>query len=388
MEDETIQKDVSAEAQAQDESTQAAETKSRFAPEDPRSVRERRMDEVAKRAREERETNRKNAALMNNPDLTEEEYDAQQVAATEAESGSDPDEADGAEDAGELTAGEEHAGEADDRSKGDADQKPADLPTGFERRADGVPVKKLKVNGQIVELTQEEYERHLSKDLAGDQKLRLASERERQLAKREQEIARLEEQMKKGELPDKGADSFDLDKALGEYHDAVYAGDPAAANAILKAALESGRQSSTPNLDQLVAETATRVREEVEAERHRESVQTGFNKLQEQYPELFSDKKRLSYADAVIQDVQERYTLEGREATAEEIILEAGRIAYEDLRLDKPPAPQTDAERTARKANLKPVPRAGTERSKQSKPATVDMSPAAKIARLRQGRAL
>jgi hypothetical protein len=389
MEDETIQQDVSAEAHVT-ETAQAETQNDGPAVEDPRSRRERRMAEVAQKRQEQREAERKAAALMNNPDLTEEEFDAQQVAPAAGDEGLGdfPADSEGGEHGeGEETRAEEQPGAADDQRDADADRAPANIPAGFEDRGDGTPVKKLKVNGRIVELTMEEYERHLSKDLAGDQKLRMAAEHEQRLRQREEELARREQSMRQ-QPPEPGADAVDIEQALSEYHDAVYAGDADAAKAKLKAVIEQGRQSSTPNIDQLVSQAATRAREEIAAERHREAVQTGWKKFQQEYPEIVTHKGKLAYADTVIHEVNQEWQEEGKTFTADELILEAGRRTAEAFGTPSQPAPRTDAERVSRKANLKPVPRAGSAVARPTAKPQLDMSPAAKIARLRQSRAV
>jgi hypothetical protein len=362
--DETIQQDVS---DADQTSDQQPEQDAPVAEEKPdyRSPRERKMAEVAEKRREKQEADRKAFALINDPDLSEEDYDAR-VAAEAGDTEQDDEEQD------------------DDPVAQEADQKP--IRAGFEDRGDGTLVKKLKVNGREVELTEEEYDRQLSKDLAGDQKLRLAAERERALAEREQRIAQMEQRGSQQEPPDLGANAVDLDAALSEYHDAVYAGDQDAAREKLKAVMMQGRQSSTPNIDELVSSVATRVKAEADNERYRESVQKGMGSFKKDYAHIVADPAKLAYADARLKEI----TQTEPDLSPEEAILKAGKMAAEVWPDDTPGkrGSTTDAERTQRKANLKPVPNAGSRQSRSDKKPDVDMSPAAKIARMRSGRAL
>jgi hypothetical protein len=366
--DETIQKDVSAEDQVVDQQPEQEASEPEF---DPRGPRERKMAEVAEKRRAQMEADRKTMALVNDPDLTEEQYDAKQVADESGEAA--------VAAAGGVTA-ESEDGPA---LKAEPEEQRPER-RGFEDRGDGTLVKKLKVNGRVVELTEDEYDRQLAKDLAGDQKLRMAAEQERALREREERIARTEQQMKTQEPPAPGAAEVDIEQALSEYHDAVYAGDTDEAKAKLKAVLAQARPSSTPNMDELVTTISTRVKEEAEAERYREYVDKGWDQFKKDYADVATDPKKLAYADAVLKEVYAEHP----DWTPDKVILEAGRMTAEDFK----PTPTTDSHRDEvrldRKANLKPVPSSGSARKQSDRAPQVDMSPAAKIARMRTNRAL
>jgi hypothetical protein len=369
MTDETIQQDVSDAGQK----GQAAETTSSTAEgqaehraplTDPVSVRERKMADLAQKRIEERERERKAAALMNDPDLSEDEYDARIKAAAAP----DEDEDDEADPKPEPAAQKPKATEPDAR--------------GWRTRDDGVRIKTLKVNGQTVEMTEDEYDRQLQKEIAGDQKLRLAAEREQQLARREQEIAR---RMQEVSQPPKGA-AQDVERALSEYHDALLDGDTDAAKAKLLDVINAGRQSSTPNIDDIVSQVATRVEHTQAAKRHKESVEEGWSTFKRDYSDIVADEGLLAYADTQVKRLRQ----EKPELSPAQVILEAGRITREKLGLGKVPAPPSAdrADRMERKANLKPIQRASGARAPSAEKPKVDMSPAAKIARLRAGRAV
>jgi hypothetical protein len=181
--DETIQTDVPAATEAQTDATAAIETPAVEEAVNHASRREQRMAQVAEKRKAERDDGMKAAAQMANPELSDEEYDAQLAAANQrpAEDGADP------VDGNLGPEGSETAADPDvDAENGEAG---TDQPAAEEQPK----TRKLKVNGQILEMTEEEYERQLSKDLAGDLKLREAAQRDQQLRDREAELQRREQ---------------------------------------------------------------------------------------------------------------------------------------------------------------------------------------------------
>jgi hypothetical protein len=379
MEDETIQKDVSAEDQVTGSAAEAqAETASTPAGEAPLSRRERKMAEVNAKRIEEREQQRKKAALINDPDLTEEEYDAQQVAPEGTSDNTSQLESSGEDgDEGSFEAEEQppvaEEQSADDRQSADA------VPAGWERRDDGVLVKRLKVNGEERVLTSEEYDRLAQKVLSGDERLRRAAEQERVLQQREEELNRRSQQASQ---PPEVSDA-DVDAAFDGFLGAVYEGDQDVAKERLKAILQ-GRQSSTPNMDELVNQATTRVAQNLEEKRRQESQVQGWNKFQAEYPDIASTPEYLAAADVIVG----RLASDNPDWMPEQVYLEAGRLASEKLNLGGRKPEKTDDKRMERKSQLKPVPRAGSATHKPATEPQVDMSPAAKIARMRTSRAL
>lgn len=395
MDDEAIRKDAPVADQNVDPAPEqtAAPEEFKESPQGPINKREAAMARLREKRQEEREAGRKAAALMNDPDLTEEQYDAQeadQVAASDGENDEGEDLSPAttpAEDGidGDVVAGDEleSAQGAEEQSTDGPESTQDAVPAGWDRRDDGVLVKRLKVNGEIRELTQEEYDRQLSKELAGDQKLRLAAEKEQQLRQLEAELNRRQQQSQE-QPPAKPAAVPDLDEAFDGFVSAFYEGDADAARERFKAIIE-GRQTSTPNIDQLIADTATRVKAEFAEERHREDLANSYTKFEEEFSDIANDPVLLAAADVVLKDVQTEHP----DWDVGDLYMEAGKRTRAKLALDKPgrPAPRADAERRQRKANLKPVPRAGNAAAVQPAEPQLDMSPSAKIERLRQSRA-
>ena len=115
---------------------------------DPVSRRERKMADLAEKRKEEQAVERKTAFLINEPETTEEEYDAKLAAAQESPSTEAPagDEAIPPAGEGEGAPSTEHAG----------DDLPATPPNGWRTNDDGVRVKTLMVNGEARDITEEQ----------------------------------------------------------------------------------------------------------------------------------------------------------------------------------------------------------------------------------------
>jgi len=291
----------------------------------------------------------------------------------------------------------------DDDDEPDAQKAP--VRPGWQAREDGVLVKRVKVNGVEREITEEEYDALAQKELAGDQKLQQAAERERRAVQREQELRQMEQQLRERETalksspPDEGGLSDEeFAKVLKEYHTAIYDGDEDVAAEKFKI-LNQARSSSTPNLDQLTREAAIRAREEVRAElnqeKFRESVNTGWKRFREEYAEIAGNTARLAYADVHLKAVRQ----ENPELTPEAAIMEAGRRTAEELGLavtrkddSAEPAPESRANdrasREERKANLKPIPRSSTKAHKPPEKPRAPSTQAEKIAQMKRARAL
>jgi len=357
---------------------------------DPVSRRERRMAELSESARQERERNRKSAALMNDPDITEEEYDAKlEAIRTDSAAVKDSErqaleehEHKGGDDDDPAAAQGHKASAQGEEGQGEQAQRPSPRP-GWDLNDQGQLVKKLKVNGRVVELTEKQYDEQLAKDLAGDEKLRRANEKERQL---EQELERRDRGLREQHQPPSGADDEAFEAALSEYHEAVYAGDTDKAKEKLREIARAGRQSSTPNIDDLRSSISRQVRDDIEQEQQEKDVQKGWSAFQEEYSEIASHEKRLAYADIHLKEVQAEHP----EYSPADMFMEAGRRTAEELGLAKKKTAGDDTarERLNRKQHLSSVPRSNSARAPVEERPKVDNSPEGKIARMRAARAV
>lgn len=356
--------------------------------EDPVTRRERMMKEARDKARAQREADRKAAALINDPDMTEEEYDAEmerrqraeleeRKAELEAQLGETP-------DPREETPTDERI-EASQTS--DEDRAPSE--TGWFTKEDGTRVKRLRIDGQIRELTEEQYDRAVSKSLAGDQKLELANRVMQQAREREERIAQREAALK--QMPSKPDVSIDeIKRKLDEYQEAFMEGDTDVARDKLAEILVQRASSPTPNLDALADEAATRVNQRMQADRQRESVQRGWDSFRKDYAEIASNEENLAIADVFLKRVRQEHP----DWTPEQQIMETGKRTAERLGLksassssEQAPVANPTDERAQRKSKLQPIPKAGGRIAKPQKE-KIDMSPEAKIRRMRAARAV
>lgn len=391
MNDETIQQDVSdqySEAEAAGIESEAIEAS------DPISRREAKMAQLAEARQAEQSEDRKNAYLQRNPDATEAEYaerlQAQRDAVIDLEEETPPLEA---------TAGDEPLEAAGDvgspepvGAKGEADPAPNN---GWRTNEAGDRVKTLMVNGEAREMTEDQYDRLLQKDLAGDQKLRMAAETERLLAEKAQELEARERRLAEASSqPPPGAVNEDLEVKIAQHTELLLEGDTDAANRLMAEIISTGRGSSTPNIDDLATQVATQVEARASQRNHEESVQDGWKQFQADYSDVIADQDALAFADIQVKNIRAAEP----ELSPKEVILKAGQITRERLHLsgvngsqDQGQDAEPDelrADRKSRKANLKPMPRVGGKPRPLSKEPQLDTSPEAKIARMRKARAV
>ena len=391
MSEEAIPTDVSAESQPAVErvgTTEAPETteaEQKPVLHDPISKRERAMAAVAEKARDEREANRKAAALMNEPDLTEEEYDSR---LEQERNESQP--------AGEEEAAAAEAGQASPNA-GPEPPAATDQPkNGWYTNEQGQRVKRLMVNGQPRELTEEQYDRYIQKDMAGDEKLQRAAQIERQLADKARALQEKEQQLSQSAQtpPDQGASDEQVEQLLTEYHELLLDGDTDAARVKMREIMKAGRSNPTPVDPAAIArQVATQVKTEQAREAHDKSVKDAWAAFKQDYSALLSDDGAMAYADAQIKKLR----AENPGMPHKDLFLTAGKLTAERLGLSGERKPSADtkaaadaarAERLERKGKITPLPGAVGKRNTGKPKVDVDHSPAAKIARMRQARVL
>lgn len=363
MINETIDTDVSAEDQVEGQQP-VVTPEAPAAAESQLSRRDQKMKDIAEKRKAERDAGTKAAALMADPELSDDEYDAKLAARNEPDS--------------------QHAESTEQEEATPAENGEAGHPPAAEEHSS--KTRKLKVNGQLVELSEADYERHLSKDLAGDQKLRQAAEAERSIRQREQDLERREAALRQPPKPP-GSDAPDVDAAIDGYVEAIYSGDADAAKQKLKLALAAGRQTSTPNIEELVKQAVTRDQQSRDIQRRNENAQEGWQAFSSEYAEIATDDVKIAAADVHLKKV----LAENPELSPKDAILEAGkrtRAMFSPPRdVSNPTAKHTDASRIDRKAQLTRVPKSGTPAARAEAP-QIDMSTKAKIQRARAARAV
>ena len=407
MTDETIHEDVSGQKPSNDgargteaelENTDALANQAGGAAEeggdyrppasDPLSRREAKMAELNEARKKEMADQRREYWLMKNPESTADDYDAMK-ARENAEA------QDGGEQPGDQQAEAGDPAEKPVDAQADRQDKPKGA--GGWEEVDGVRYKTLMVNGEPKRISEEQYDRMVQKDMAGDDKLRRAAEAERELQRKAEMLAQREQEIQRQVTASAAANSDELKERIREHTELLLDGDVDAANEKMAEILSLGRQSSTPNLDDLTSQVATRVTTEVERRAAqaamKKSVDDGWSHLQEHYREIVSDRDAIAFADIQVKRVKEEHP----EWAPKDVIIEAAKRTREKLKLSGSATSGADksrittdltAQRQQRKANIKPLPNASSQRHERKAPEPLDMSPEAKISRMRASRAL
>ncbi|RLA45199.1 MAG: hypothetical protein DRH08_14450 [Deltaproteobacteria bacterium] len=383
MTEETIVKDVSdADNLIEGEESEQPEV---TIPDNPISRREAKMKDLHEKRVEERESDRRSAALINNPDLTEEEYDEQ----NESLSGNEATEPAGeGEQSPNLDNGDNLQPEAGKESS--PEELPSATLNGWHKNDAGLTVRQLSVNGRMVEVTEDQYERFAQKDMAGDEKLNRAAAVEKVLTQREKSILERERafEQKRNQPPQRGADA-DLDSMIDDFQEAITEGDLDVARDRMRDLIQSGRQEPTLSMDDVVAQATTRMERNAQQKAVADDISSGYEAFKEQYSDVFADRDALHKADYYIKKLEADNPGMSFSARA----LEAGRIARQEHglsgggeNLPTGNAEQLRAERGQRKAKLTPIPSSGQRHKVKEKPKR-DLSPQSTIARMRAGRA-
>lgn len=377
--EETIQTDVSG-AQVTDNAV--AEAPESPASTDPVSRREAKMAALRESRKAEQVEGQREAWLMNNPESTEEDYQA--LLAKESPPEGEP------ADEGTVTAPVSAAE--------DGTPAPADPPAtnhGWET-VNGVRYKTLMVNGQPKQISEEQYDRMIQKELAGDDKLRRAAQVEQDLNRRQQLLDERERNLQSIQPPNTDAGEA-LRTAIAKHTELLLEGDVDAANEKMVEIVNLGRASSTPNIDVIADQAATRAVTRVERkaaqDAHNSSINDGWETLKRDYSDVVGDEDFLAFADIQVKKLGEA----NPDWTPKQVIVEAGRVTREKLKLSGTATPgavtttttsNITGERKQRKSSIRPLPTVSGKRQELKAPAQKDMSPQAKIDRMRAGRVL
>ncbi|MDT8364297.1 MAG: hypothetical protein RQ714_06580 [Nitrosomonas sp.] len=263
----------------------------------------------------------------------------------------------------------------------------------------GEYVMKLKVNGVEVERSLEQIRATAQKDMAGDQKLQQAAERERQLseyhAALEAERQRLE-QITNTQLSEQDAgetaDAEDVKALVAQHREYLYDGDTEKADEIMMQLISVGRQQPTLDVDGVINQAVQRslqeqqrMTQQAEQERlqaeYNASLQRGGKWARENYGELLADPDMYRLVDGKTDEIAKN----NPDLTPEEVIKQATEQVAKRFGNAKEPAPNT---REANKQSL-PVQPKRLANSRHTPPAKrqIDMSPAGAIAREKERRA-
>lgn len=271
---------------------------------------------------------------------------------------------------------------------------------GYYNNAKGELVTKININGTEREVLASQVKLHLQKDLAGDAKLKNAADREQRLQQQEEQLRLRENQLKQTLTTQPKPPVLGVEEARKQAKavlEKLWEGDTDTAANNLAELLQRG--NTTVDTAKIVAEAEQRTLSTIEKREQAKqaasweaSAQEGNRHLAEKHPEIYRDQRLF---DLVNQET-ERMVARQRsgdpdfaELTPKDIIVKAADAVQSWMGRDKPPpvdppaAVRPDAKRT-----LRPVPKTlGKVAAREAKP-VIDMSPTAVIARMRQSRAV
>jgi hypothetical protein len=260
---------------------------------------------------------------------------------------------------------------------------------GYYKNAAGELVTKIKVNGEEREISADQLKVYLQKEMAGDQKLQQAHQREQELARKEQWVRdqekRLRDTMTRQPSPEDAANTrLKVKEAL----DKMWDGDTDAATEALAELLQRGNSTVDPGqIESLIersTETALQKRErDKETQRWQQSVEDGNNALRTEHPEIYKDPRLFDLVNS--ETVRLMESPENKHLMPHEIIAKAAQTVDEWVTGRK--SGSSSNSRETRKANLKPVVSGMNKVHRPAPRDQVDTSPSAVIARMRNSRA-
>jgi hypothetical protein len=263
---------------------------------------------------------------------------------------------------------------------------------------DGVAMMKLKVKGEEIEMPLDKVQGIAQKNIYADVRLRNAAETEKGLQAREQQIAererRAQESLTQPSRQDVGGSEEDVSVSAKTFIDTLF--DGSREEAVEKAAQFLTRPTtSAVDQDALfakVSEVASaqvlrdiQQREDLTRQNNfNSSLQRGLANVEKEYPQLVQDDVLFDLVDRRTESISQA----NPDMTPEEVMGQAAAEIAERLNLPRTTARPPAEPRSARKANLKPVPRAAVSTRYQARAEPeVDMSQTAVLERMRQARA-
>lgn len=266
---------------------------------------------------------------------------------------------------------------------------------GYYRKDDGKLYTRMKVNGVEKEVAADQVAAYLQKDIAGDQKLQQAADRERQLQQREREIQAMEAKIRQqsSQPPEKGAEEI-RQQAKSVLSSLWDGDDDAAADALMSFIRQNSSQVDTNELLQQAEQRTMTVLQRRDAEQQQrewdKSTKEGIEWLRENHVDMLEDEGKRDYVDhltARMVDAKRNGDPTLASLTPRDIIERAAKEANKLWQAATPPEPESNA-REERKKNLKPLPRGLAKQQNRKPPKEVDTSPAAVIERMRAARAV
>jgi len=256
-------------------------------------------------------------------------------------------------------------------------------------RKDGKPMMKLMVYGQEKLVPLEVARAELQKIGAGDERLRQAAARQKELDARAEQLRRTEAELaSRASRPTANAAPVDDDKEAIEIVRSLVTDTEDKAAARLAKTLKAIRQAPQPQVDvDAIAKRAAEVAEQKFAEREtNRALQVGFETFTRDYRDIASDPELFAIADGKTDGI----AAEHPEWSPGEVMLEAGRQTHAwmqrlGMKTSAPPVPPI-SNRQQRKEGLRPMPTPRTARTAVAPETDGRQSPSDVMAEIRKSR--
>lgn len=166
---------------------------------------------------------------------------------------------------------------------------------------------KIKVNGEEVDVPFDALKSSHQKDRASQEKFQAAAVKERELLYREQQLQEQFEQLKSqpsGQDVEKEEEVSDVDDIVEKYHEALFQDDAAEAAKLLRTLASSGRGDATQNIQEVVnqAIASHEARKKAEQEHiqraaYQAELEDAVKSFNENYPDIAESEELRAIAD-------------------------------------------------------------------------------------------
>lgn len=227
---------------------------------------------------------------------------------------------------------------------------------------DGKPMVKLKVDGSERLVPLDSARATLQKHEAADKRLQAAATLQKTLEAREAALQAREAELlakSKSSQPSPGAaDDSDLDEEARELAHSLLNSTEEEVAVSLKKVLSRRQATPAVDVDAIVSKAAQTAETRVAERAKTESIQTGWQQFQKEYPDIATDQKLLVVADRMTDEI----AAEHPEWTPAQVMLESGERTRAWLKGFAPAASSQPSDRQKAKEQLRPLPQSRTGR--------------------------
>jgi len=168
-------------------------------------------------------------------------------------------------------------------------------------------VTKVKVNGEDIDVPFDSLKSSHQKDRASQEKFQSAAIKERELMYREQQIQEQLKQLNSqpsGQDVEQEEDASDIEDIVEKYHEALFQDDAAEAAKLLKTLANSGRGNATQNVEEVVNQAILShearkkaEREHIERAAYQSELEDAVRSFQDNFPDIAESEELKAIAD-------------------------------------------------------------------------------------------